>query len=200
MWRTDKRTDWTIHGAAWSQLKKQNQLTLISLHFFSESFDFYYDFSGCFQIRKLESTEYQKGEPKKNPRVRKTHHPCPFCEVYTNISKHIRTHKEEAEIKTIENYHGLLLQTNDKNHRKICKVEVDKIMTRLRLQGDHSHNLRVKHRGYGTLHIARRHSAMEMFNINDFWVCEDCCMWLQTQSNHKEHEKNCIAKNDLEKQ
>ena len=35
-------------------------------------------------------------------------------------------------------------------------------------QGDHSHNLRVKHCGYGTLHIARRHSAMEMFNINDF--------------------------------
>ena len=73
-------------------------------------------------------------------------------------------------------------------------------MKRLHLQGDHWHDLRVKQRGYGTLHIARRHNAKEMFNIKDFWVCEDCCMWLHTQANHKEHEKNCFSKNDPEKQ
>ncbi len=160
--------------------------------------NYYTDKTGKFKIPRMKKTATHKGKQKKSPRLRNTLHACIFCqEDFTNISKHIRTHKTEPSVIEIMDLEKKSKSTEDKQAKAEMEHTISNQMDMLRQKGDDQHNSDVKARGEGILYIARRHNKLENFDIEDFVTCTECYLWLHTKSNMSEHTKICIGRKPM---
>lgn len=89
-------------------------------------------------------------------------HCCTFCGKYVHrIGRHLQTHEEEKEIH--------LLKTKTEKERDI-------VLTKLRLDGDFKHNVKVRETGIGQLILPRRPSKKNegKYSFHDYKPCEIC--------------------------
>lgn len=160
-----------------------------------EDEDFYYDTTGKFKILKLQTSEVNKsGKEKKDNRIRNSVHECTYCQGrFTNIAKHLQTHREEREIMEIQKMKDDGKKTDAEEKSNLLR-NVNLRLTLLRQQGDHKHNIRAQESGHGELYVGRRNNSMAGFVVDSFKYCKDCLLWLHTSSNMSMHSSHCIAR------
>ena len=104
-------------------------------------------------------------------------HSCFFCgEILTNISKHLKTHKNEEEVKEIVECDG---------SEKVKQAK----WSMLRNKGDNQHNLKVLSEGTGEIILGRR--TFESVNLKDYGPCPGCLQWLKLDKTMFNHQKIC---------
>ena len=127
------------------------------------------------------------GRVKKNDRVWDRFHYCLHCPYKgSNISKHLRTHKDKTEIQEI-----LQLEKDNPNDVQVKKT-VKMQLELLRIKGDHFHNISVIKGGQGELIIARR-SPTEQIDIDTYGPCPKCLQWLKEHELRRHRQDRCIA-------
>ena len=111
----------------------------------------------CLAVEIQTTTAYFDGK-----RVNNKLHCCVFCsKLYYRISRHLKTHRKEDEIKVLKQISSI------KDRRK----ELD----RLRLRGDFLHNQKVIEENNGQLIVARCPSENDRaYKLSDFTPCEYC--------------------------
>jgi hypothetical protein len=125
------------------------------------------------------------GRVKKSDRVYDSKHLCPFCWRWqTNFSHHVlsKQHCEEPEVKKI-----LEFDANSKERKRLLTI--------LRLKGEHKHNLQVVAKKDGELLIGRR-IADDDFDMEAYTPCPNCLEWIRC-STIKRHQPFCPAKADF---
>ena len=145
-------------------------------------------------VRKVVSSDVSKfGKQKKHSIVYNQAHACKFCKkVVTNISKHLKKHSDELEIKEIEN----MKTVHGKRHR-----EVRRKWDIIRNEGDHMHNIKVIEDGSGEIILGRRQTGK--FDVSKYGPCPNCSVWilLTTMSNHQNlcpaSQKSKLGKREL---
>ena len=123
---------------------------------------------GEIRIRSLTSNIYNQA------------HCCVFCkEVFTNISKHLKTHGKEEAVKEIVQFQG-------------TKKEKQAKWNILRNKGDNEHNQRVLSEGDGEIILGRRtHGSVK---LEDYGPCPGCFQWLKLDKTMYNHQKVCPSK------
>jgi hypothetical protein len=100
--------------------------------------------------RAMESTRSVFGKKKLNKRVNNFYHACFYCgKIMSAISKHLRTHRKEKDVKVIDG-------TEDKDKRNA-------LWDLLRNKGDHKHNMKVLQAKKGQMIIGRRSVDARLF-------------------------------------
>ena len=111
-----------------------------------------------------------RGQKKKLSRVWDRVHYCFFCPYSgSNISKHLRLHKDEPEVVDILNLE--LSSEEDKKGKVAARLEV------LRNKGDNQHNVKVLESGKGDLVISRRNAqdlGKQPFDCQEYGPCPHC--------------------------
>ena len=142
----------------------------------------YLDKTGKFKISNLRTSNVHNGKVKQHSRVQNTKHGCILCAgdaTYGNISKHLRTHRNDpniAEILEMEKE----MQVVSEQEKAELSCAVNYRMNILRQKGDDRHNELVKKTGSGILFVAWRHRSLTGFLYKRFNTCPECFVWLHT--------------------
>jgi hypothetical protein len=110
-------------------------------------------------------------------------HYCKFCKkIKSNISKHLRIHKHEPEMKAI---------LKESKHLGSRSKIVRAMWDCLRNEGDHLQNIRVKEEGAGEMIIGRRqHGSLD---ISLYGPCPGCTVWIKLDKTMYRHQQICPA-------
>ena len=112
-------------------------------------------------------------------------HACKFCnKIRTNISKHLRKHKNN-EINEI-----LKMSKELGKKHKTVRAMWDMV----RNEGDNKQNLKTLENGSGEMIIGRRPDDISIVDIDQFGLCPGCKVWIKLDKTMYRHQSLCPAK------
>ena len=116
------------------------------------------------------------GLPKKNDRVWNCIRYCLFCPyVGSNISKHLRSHVDQHEIKEIISLEAKRKSLKDSSLSK----EISTRLEILRNRGNHKHNKDVVAQKMGEIILAHRPVKYSEVDLGEYGPCPFCFLYFQ---------------------
>ena len=152
--------------------------------------DSFQPLSDCCDIyfQKTEKSNVGKhGQAKQSDRVFKTINFCKICKLpQTKYIDHMENkHSDCQEWINIMALENIVLKAEDKKKLRL------NLLTKLKNEGNHEHNMEVLEQQKGLLIIARAPKGDDPFLTSDFNYCPTCLLWVRNVNVHRSSTSRC---------